>query len=661
MFSYVSLDAEYNRSSNKEMNIVCMSMFNGTMFESFWTNQGKQREEIKEYFESLPPNTVLLSFAAEAEASSLISLGIDPLKFKWVDLQLEVKMLYNHNNALSTGKHLIDGREVTLRPFGEKPKTSLASSLYKFLNVKIDTEHKTKMRDIIISCDDALVEENKEDILKYCESDTLYLPRLFEAVKAAQTRFIPRKLLVNIHDEMLLRGEYSVRTALMVRHGTPINMEWAHNLSANIPIVLNECIQDINGQFPDIKPFRFDSKTAKYVMDTKRIKFWIDSQGFKNWQLTDKKHISLALDAWEDHFQFRHDFPRGNFGAQMVRYLKMKQSLNSFNFKQGQKEKTFFDTVGDDGFSRPYMNHFGAQSSRTQPKSSGFLFLKSAWMRAMAQPPKGYAIGAIDYSSQEFLLSAVCSNDPKMIQAYKEGDVYLYYGKGIGIIPPNGTKATHGYERDLCKGTVLGLSYLMTEVGLAKKLTADTGKVVTEAEALKLVTAFDRLFSIFSSWRESIWEHYKINNYIRLPDGWMMFKDNQNRRSVCNMPLQGAGACIMRKAVALAQSRGLTIIFSLHDALYIMSKVEDIESDMDILKECMVEAFVFYFSDKQKASASLIRVDGKIWGSELIDGQVVTNKGFKLESSKLHIDQRAKEEYSRFSKYFIENPSIELL
>jgi hypothetical protein len=219
---------------------------------------------------------------------------------------------------------------------------------------------------------------------------------------------------------------------------------------------------------------------------------------------TETKQLSLAKEAWEDYFHFRHEFPQGNFGAQILRYLKLKESLNSFNFKKDQKENTFFDTVGSDGYSRPYMNHFGAQSSRTQAKSSGFLFLKSAWMRSMCQPPEGYAIGAIDYSSQEFLLGAVCSGDSRMIEAYADGDVYLYYGKGIGLIPKDGTKATHGKERDLCKSTVLGLSYLMTKVGLAKKLTADTGKIVTEVNAHQLVTKYDLLFSGFSSWRNSV-------------------------------------------------------------------------------------------------------------------------------------------------------------
>lgn len=667
VYKYISLDCEYNKSSEPKMNVVCLSTYNNVAFESFWTHHGQNRKDVIEYFDALDENHVILSFAAEAEASSLISLGIDPLRFKWIDLQLEVRMLYNHNYKLTLGKHLIDGREVTLRMFGEKPKTSLASSLYKFLGVKIDTEHKTKMRDLIISEDSDAIESEKVNIVNYCESDTKYLPQLFEKIKEWQKKCIKPKNLVKIHEEMLLRGEYSVRTAIMSRLGMPINMEWAYNLAANVPMALNECIQDINSQFPEIAPFRFDPKTFSYVMNTKNIKEWIEAQKFKGWKLTDggksgKKQLSLALDAWEDFFQFRHDFPRNNFGAQMLRYYKLKESLGSFNFKEGQKTKTFFDTCGSDGRSRPYQNHFGAQSSRTQQKSSGFLFLKSAFMRVLCQPPKGKAMGIIDYSSQEFLLSAVCSQDPKMIQAYREGDVYLYYGKGIGMIPPEGTKKTHGAERDLCKSTVLGLSYLMTKVGLSKKLTADTGKIVTEAQADDLVIKFDRLFNVFSRWREGIISFYKTTGYIRLADGWHMFGDNPNDRSTANIPLQGAGAVIMRKAVSLAQDKGLDVNFTLHDAIAVIADDDKILDHLDILGVCMREAFCFYFEGKSKEDASLIRLDYKAWGEMFDENAEITSKsGNKIMCSKLYIDPRSEKEYRQFSKYFMTNPSLELL
>ena len=662
---FAFVDFEFNKVTEAKLNLVCCAILVDGEIHKFWLHKDDTNslERLNQFINNLnDEGYIFVGFATEAEASSFISMGLNPVMFKWIDLHIEVKMLYNHNMALSTGKHLVDGKVIWIKPFsGVKPKTNLASSLYKFCGVMIDTEHKEEMRKLIISEPEDFTEQEQNSIMEYCASDVKYLPQLFEAIQKNLVKFIPRSLQANLPKEMLWRGEYSARTAIMVRHGTPINMEWARNLADNVPLVLTECIQDINSQF-DSHPFRFDKKECRYIMDTKMLRSWVETLPFKNqWKLTDNKQYSLALEAFEDHFHFRHEFPRGNLGAQMVRYLKLKQSLSSFNFKDGQKESTFFDYIGSDNYSRPYMNHYGAQSSRTQPKSSGFLFLKSAWMRSICQPPKGYAIGGIDYSSQEFLLSAVCSQDQKMIDAYKGGDVYLYYGKGIGLIPPEGTKKTHGAERDLCKSTVLGLSYLMTKVGLSKKLTADTGRFVSEDEADDLVNKFDALFNVFSSWRGDVISHYETAGYLRLPDGFFMFKDNPSFRSAANMPLQGAGAAIMRKAVQLAQDKGLKIIFTLHDAIYLMSKQENILTDMDILRDCMKEAFCFYFTGKAKEDASIIRLDGKIWGPDCYEGEVVTNTGFSIESSKIHVDKRSQEEYNRFSKYFTENPNLELL
>lgn len=665
-FAYI--DFEFNNVSEKNLNLVCCSILYDNSCRSYWLNSNEDLGKLKVDLEFLQINSyILVAYAAEAEASSLISIGVNPLKFKWVDLHLEVKMLYNHNFSLNTGKHLIGNREVNIKPFSTKANTSLVSSVYKFLGLKIDSEYKNSMRDIIIRSDYNEIESNKQKIMEYCDSDVKHLPSLFKAIYENLRKFIPKSNHSTLTDEILLRGEYSARTAIMVRHGIPINMEWANNLTGNIPSALIDCIQDINSQFPDIKPFNFDKKNSKYTLNTKSLKAWIKSQNIKSWMLTEGKDISLCLEAWEDHFYFRHDFPRFNFGAQMVRYLKLKQSLSSFNFKKDQKEKTFFDYIGKDGFNRPYMNHYGAQSSRTQAKSSGFLFLKSAWMRSMCQPPLGYSIGGIDYSSQEFLLGAVCSNDKKMIEAYREGDVYLYYGKGIGLIPKDGTKQTHGKERDLCKSTVLGLSYLMTKVGLSKKLTQDTGRIVSEEEADDLVNKFDALFSVFSEWRKEVIESYRTNKYLRLNDGWYMFGDNYNKylnlnfRSIANVPLQGAGAVIMRKAVALAQDKNINVIMTLHDAIYIMSKDEDISSDMDILNSCMKEAFISYFEKSKKDSASIIRLDGKVWGSSFDDSEIITKNNFKIEASKFHIDKRSLSEYTRFNKFFTVPLSTELL
>ena len=580
---------------------------------------------------------------------------------KWVDLYLEYVMLSNHNNAINKGPQLLNGKVKNLPSHGfEKGKKSLASALYKLCSIFVDTDHKTKMRDLIISNPEFFNFEEKEAILKYCLDDTKHLPKLLEAINKEYAKFIPRQHIKTLREEVHWRAEYAIRTAMMVRHGYPVNTEWVKNLTENIPVDMREIIEDINDQFPTIKPFKFNKSSAKYSMDTKAVRKWIETSGHKGWEKTETGMYSLALDSFKKFYNYSHDYPRDNFGAQMVRYFNLSQQLKGFSEPSGVKANTFWDYVGSDGMVRPYMNIYGAQSSRSQPSSTSFLFLKTGWMRSLCVAPKGYAVGAIDYSSQEFLLSAVCSQDEKMIEAYASGDVYLAYAKGIGMVPQDGTKEKYGKQRDLCKATVLGLSYMMSEFGLSIDLSEKLGHYVSPDEAKGMVESFYDLYSKFSMWRERTIDSYYASKYLRLPDGFYMFGSNDNFRSVGNVPLQGFGACIMRKAVQLAQDAGLNVIFTLHDALYIMFKSDDLES-MDTLKRCMHEAFIFYFNDGQKKSAGLIRMDGKVWSEDYQDGEMTTKDNFVVESQKYFVDKRAKKQYSQFSRYFKQNLNLELL
>ena len=660
---YVYLDSEFNQTNEQRFNVLCFALVSDVQKQVFWVQDPDDLKLFKDSItDYLIQNYTFVSFNVESEASALLSLGIDPLKMKWVDLYLEYVMLSNHNNDINKGNQLINGKVKKL-PFDgyEKGKKSLAAALYKLCSVFVDTDHKTKMRDLIISNPPEFTQEQKEAILKYCLEDTVHLPKLLLAINEKYKKVIPRDHFKTLRDEVHWRAEYAVRTAIMVRHGYPVEVEWVKNLTENIPVVLREVVEDINAQFPDILPFKFNKSTAKYSMDTKAVREWIKTHGNKGWEKTETGLFSLSLDAFKKFYNYSHDYPEGNFGAQMLRYLNLSQQLRGFNEAAGAKNNTFWDYVGSDGMVRPYMNIYGAQSSRSQPSSTSFLFLKTGWMRSLCVPPKGKAVGAIDYSSQEFLLGAVCSMDERMIDAYRSGDVYLAYARGIGMVPPEGTKETHGKQRDLCKATVLGLSYMMSEFGLSYDLSEKLGHYVSPDECKELVESFYNLYSKFSAWREKSIESYFVKDkFIRLPDGFYMFGSNDNFRSVGNVPLQGFGACIMRKAVQLAQDAGLNVIFTLHDALYIMFDSDDLEA-MDTLKKCMYEAFLFYFDDRQKVAASLIRMDGKVWSQDYQDGEMITKGNFKLESQKYFVDKRSKKQYSQFSRYFKQNLNLELL
>lgn len=610
----------------------------------------------------------MVAYNVESEARFMISLGLEPRAFTWQCLYLEYLMLNNHNFEIQYGKHLVDGVIKRLKPFiDEAGKKSLAAALYKMLEVQIDTDHKTAMRDLIISDPAIFSPDDRRSILDYCESDVEYLPRLQKAISSYLARKLPPTVLLSFFQESALRAEYAVETAWMVTRGYPINVEWAKNLTDNVEVLLDECCRDINDQFPDNKPFDYDKKKRRWKANQRGWRQWIrDNKLDHNWEMTKGgksglKNLSLALEAWTARFNYTHSYPRNNFGAQIVRYLKLKQSLNGFREKAGKDKKTFWDYVGPDGRVRPYFNIYGSQSSRSQPSATGYIHLKPAWQRSIVHPSKGRVLVGIDYASQEVLIAAILSGDMKLIQAYASGDVYLQSGKDIGTIPQNGTKATHKKQRDEQKPVVLGWMYWMTGHGLSTDLTEKTGKEWTVEAAQELLDNLDEAYSVFAEFRNETIDNYNDTGFQKLKHGHLMFGDNGNHRSVGNRPVQGAGADIMRLAVKYCSEEGVEVVITLHDALYAEFDVNDWKH-VDTFVRCMRRAFVDYFVDSPFAKhAELIRMDAYAWGDDLKEEQVTTPAGFKVDTMPVYIDERATDEYETFKNYFLESSGAELL
>ncbi len=650
----VYIDTEFSNVTERRVTPVCAVLrFEDGSTEGYWTHNDPdtQLRLSCRLYDLHTAGATFYSYSAESEARFLHAIGLNPIELRWVCLYIEWRQLLNHNRKLIEGMHLDDnGTPHLVTRFKGAPNYGYAGAVYRLLKQTIDTEHKTTMRELIISAPSEFAERDKEAILEYCASDTLYLPSLKAAMEkelCSVLRGPEQKLL---RTDQLLRGNYAARTAVMVDTGYPINVEHTKNFSAQTQDILNELIEDILGQFPDIKAWRWDRKLSAYVMNQGVIREWIGQQRFGDWDRTDKGLLSLSLDAWKKYFSHRHDYPRGNFGAQMVRYCSVKQSLNGFMPSRSKSRRTFWDSVGSDGRARPYFGIYGAQSGRSQPGATGFIPLKSAWMRSLITPGPGKSIATIDYGSEEFLIAALLSKDKAMLEAYESGDVYLAFAKVIGMVPKAATKDSHPLERDICKATVLGLSYLMSKVGLAIKLTSDTGKYHSEEDAQKLINAFDEAYPVFSQYRTEMQEKYINDRYLRLPCGWAMFGGNDNFRSVANFPVQGMGSSILRKAVSYAQDAGLDVIFTLHDALSIEYPHGEL-SYIDTLSEAMDKAFRYYFPAYQQARATC-RQDANTWGPENITGGLVTPKGMPVKSQQVYVDKRSKADYEKFSKYF---------
>lgn len=673
------IDFEYNKSAHPRFNLVCAAFYreaDGDIDYSgaIWLlNDENKKAQLKSFLKWHRDNGFeIVAFNVVAEASSFIALNLDPTKFKWIDLQIEWKMLINHNHKWAYGKQLIEGKKRRTEPprpkyemteeelkrmDNSKPSRSLTGAVYKLLGEDLNAEHKDKMRDIILTEDNALIEANRKEIIEYCKSDASILIPLREALHRALMSTEAAYHNAIKEEDKYIRGDAAARAALITQTGYPVDPTAVKNFARAVPNILGDLAVDINRQFPDPPIFVWNKSRGAYTMKQKPQRDFIKSQGegvTKNWLLTDKGKLSLSLLAWTKAYSFSHNYPEGNFPAQVIRYLKTKQNLNGFLPKpaRGSKDRrTFFDFYGPDGRARAWLNPYGSQSSRFQPAATGFISLKSAWMRSMIVPPKGFSICGIDYGSEEFLLAALLSGDQRMYEAYKSGDPYFYLAKLAKAVPEDAKKEDYPIERLRFKSTTLGISYLMGKYSLARKLTSDTGKIHTPEDAENLIQLFFEVYSDYDQWIKKTQDDYRANGYLRLLDGWIMFGDNPNTRSVSNCPIQGAGGCILRKAIQLCQSRGLNVIIPLHDALYIEYPTDRPEQ-IDILYASMHEAFCYYFEGKDRIKAADIRLDIDVWGPDLKDGSITTPMGREAKSQTIYIDPRAKREYELFSKYF---------
>ena len=696
MSNLVSIDFEYHSAKNIHPTLVCANIRHKHNSINYWLHNSKDRNDWlalkSQIISHANAGDTFIAWNVVAEARCFIALGLNPLDYKWIDPYLEYRCLVNHNHNYMYGKQLKKGRKkFTVAPKpkwqrktesdenkadASKPEYNYGAGVYKTLGIVIDNDFKDATRDLIISAPESFTKDQADQIMEYCASDTVHLvPAFMEMLKEYRRLLGDRYFNIKeLKKEMFTRANYAVRTAIMEHKGYPIDVEKTRNFSDQVGNIIWNCQNDIVNQFEGIneepifrakvkkRPFElsWNQKFTKELVDK-----WCKENNYKNWTLTDGKDLSLSLKAFSKPISYRHTYPEKNFIAQMQRYLKLKQGLNGFTGSgengKSKGKKNFWDSVGEDGRVRPYMGIFGAQSARSQPSATGFIPLKAAWMRSLISPPIGKAICGIDFASQEFLLAALLSGDKEMLRAYESGDVYLAFGKAIGYIPKEGTKVAYKEKRDNCKAVVLGLSYDMSEYGLSYDLTEKFGRKVTPEEALTWIEKHKKAYPTFWRWKAKLQRDYKIRKHIKLPDGWYIWGDNNNFRSIGNVPIQGLGSCIMRKAVELAQDAGLDIIYTLHDALYIQFDTGDNKA-INILASCMDKAFRFYFEDEMKKVAT-VRLDADIWSKDFPDEVKKWDTNYstdfgsytmEVKQQNSYIDERAIDDYKKFSKYFEE-------
>lgn len=491
---------------------------------------GRTFRVFQDQFGTCPPHAVgddvlFVAYFASAELGCYRALGW-PMPTRVLDLYVEFR---NLTNGL--------------------PTVAGAGLLGALTHFGLDCIDATEKKDIQVAIGTGTWPSHYTltEILDYCQTDIIALERLLPMM--LPTIDLPRALL---------RGRYMNAVALMEWFGIPVDVDTLIRLRDGWLDIQDQLIAAIDSQYHvyEGRSFRAD-RFANYLV---------------RHNIPWPRLESGALDLSDDCFrQMAKAYPA------ISPLRELRSSLSDLRLNDLM--------VGRDGRNRAMLSPFRARTGRNQPSNSKFIFGPSVWYRGLIKPPPGYGISYIDFSQQEFAIAAYLSGDANMIAAYESGDCYLAFGKQAGLIPPDGTKASHKFERELCKQCVLGVQFGMGEFTLAVRIRQP---VIVARDLLRL---HRETYAAFWRWSDGALDTAMTTNQLHTVYGWTIrIGADVNPRSLRNFPCQANGAEMLRIAASLATEREVEVVAPVHDALMICAPLDRLDHDTACMRQAMAEA-----------------------------------------------------------------------
>lgn len=211
-----------------------------------------------------------------------------------------------------------------------------------------------------------------------------------------------------------------------------------------------------------------------------------------------------------------------------------------------------------------------------------------------------WVLFAADYSQIELRVMAHMSEDPAMVEAFREG-MDIHTRTAMDVFHIDNPSEVTSLMRRTAKAVNFGIIYGISDYGLSQSLD------ITRKEAATFIENYLASFPGVKNYMESIVEQAKKDGYVTtilnrrryLPE---INSSNFNLRSFAertamNTPIQGSAADIIKKAMidmdARLKAEGLQarLLLQVHDELIFECPKEEIDTLERIVPEVMESAF----------------------------------------------------------------------
>ena len=550
----LAADSEYRYADDSKTiqeQVVCFvykDIFTGDIFK-FWE---ADKERSQSHFDW--HNVLVVPFNAVAEGHSWLSLLHGKPNNIW-DTYVENARLYK---TMRTGKGALNLLN-TAHGYG--------------INETMTKEQKDEERNIVIE-NKTYTAAQRERILKYCLDDV----ELTEKIFLKQIADIEKKNNLKTEKDykreltqIMFRGASQLNVAVVERNGIPFDNELVNEFNTN-----------------------WDNAKLHLIKKYNRLINVFDEHGIeKNKLFQDMVKRNGLFGEW----------PRTYRTGELVKDKKVIAKFSHIKeIRIYQKIKYFLNLTelsmfkpGRDGRMRTAFRMFGTETGRCTPSTNTFVFSGSGWVRNFIKPSWGNWCAYLDYSQQEVAIQGYLSGDKKLMEVYRNGDVYINTAKILGLVPDYATEDSHPQERSICKTLFLaqgygaGPGYVKLKIGCS---------MIKARHYLRL---FKRIYRTYDTWINNQIKRAAINGKMTTVFGWQRYlngkakigKDGKLKsikNSLLNWPIQSHGSEILRMALIELNNNHFEVNAPVHDAFLVSIPIHEFTKRLEEAKKIMVQA-----------------------------------------------------------------------